>query len=98
MPLMLHGIGIPDGVAIGSVRHGLSPIHSVAERTLQPADIQREVSRYRQALARARKDLRAVKRLIPRNTPADVRSFIDAHLLMMQDSALVDAVIGLIWD
>lgn len=98
MPLMLHGIGIPDGVAIGSVRHGLSPIHTVAERKLQTSELQREVSRYRQALARARKGLRAVKRLIPRNTPADVRSFIDAHLLMMQDPALVGAVIDLIRD
>ncbi len=93
MPLMLHGIGIPDGVAIGSARHGLAPIHAVVERELQTTDIQKEVTRYRQALARAQKDLRAVKRLIPRNTPADVRSFIDAHLLMMQDPALVDAVI-----
>lgn len=91
MPLMLQGIGVPGSIAIGPVRHG-RPLQVVVERLLAPAAVNAEVARYRRALAHAQRQLRKVRGQVPRRTPADVRSFIDSHLLMLRDPALSDAV------
>lgn len=92
MPLMLHGIGIPGSVAIGRVLHGGAPLHAVVERRLAVGAVPAEQARYRRALAHARRQLRKVRSQIPRRTPADIRSFIDSHLLMLDDPAFGDAV------
>jgi phosphoenolpyruvate-protein phosphotransferase (PTS system enzyme I) len=92
MTLMLHGIGIPGAIAIGRVKHGGAPLHAVTERSLDSNEVVREQARFRKAVRLAQKQLRALRRRVPRTTPADIRAFIESHLLMMQDTALTSNV------
>jgi phosphotransferase system enzyme I (PtsI) len=97
MTLSLHGVGI-DGsrpVAIGEAlllnrSPSLSPAQIPAEEV--PAELQRLDS----ALACARRHLEEIRQQIPAGTPKHIAEFIDAHLMMMTDSALVDAARDLI--
>ncbi len=97
MTLSLHGVGI-DGsrpVAIGKA------YMLTREPTLAPAEIPAhavpaELERLDAALACARRHLEEVRSQIPAGTPKHIAEFIDAHLLMMTDSALVDAARDLI--
>jgi phosphotransferase system enzyme I (PtsI) len=97
MTLSLHGVGI-DGsrpVAIGDA------FMLNREPTLAPAEIPRhqvadELKRLDAALACARRHLEDIRGEIPAGTPKHIAEFIDAHLLMMTDSALVDATRDLI--
>ena len=49
----------------------------VAERRLDPARIEAEVSRFGEAVHAARLELRAVKTRIPEGTPKEIAAFID---------------------
>ncbi|MBK5967235.1 MULTISPECIES: phosphoenolpyruvate--protein phosphotransferase [Thiorhodovibrio] len=55
-----------------------------------------ELRRLDAALDAARSHLEGVRHSIPANTPAHIAEFIDTHLLMLTDSALVDATRDLI--
>jgi phosphotransferase system enzyme I (PtsI) len=55
-----------------------------------------ELRRLDAALDAARRHLERIRRQIPANTPAHIAEFIDTHLLMLTDSALVDATRDLI--
>lgn len=68
-------------------------VRAIDARTPPPGTAAQEVARFKRALAMARRELRKVRRQIPRSTPPEIRAFIDAHLLMLQDPALNDAVV-----
>ena len=86
--ISLHGIGASQGVAIGKVymvERGHIEVH---EKRLARSRIDAEVRRFEKALAQARNELEAVKDRIPKDAGAEIASFIDTHLLMMDDVAL----------
>jgi phosphotransferase system enzyme I (PtsI) len=59
-------------------------------------DIEAELRRLDHALDQARRHLERVKKHIPDQTSTHIADFIDAHLLMLTDSSLVDATRELI--
>lgn len=91
--MTLQGIGIPGSVAIGRIHCGAMTARAIDASTPPPGTVAQEVARFRRALAAARRELRKVRGQIPRSTPAEIRAFVDAHLLMLQDPALNDAVV-----
>ncbi len=93
MALTLQGIGIPGSVAIGRIHCGAMTARAIDPLTPPPGTVAQEVARFRRALATARRELRKVRGQIPRSTPVEIRAFVDAHLLMLQDPALNDAVV-----
>lgn len=92
MPMMLQGSGVSRGIVIGAVRYAGGVTVAVNEYSVAEKDTGAEVTRFKRALAAARRKLKSVRGRIPRRTPADIRSFIDTHLLMLEDPALTDAV------
>jgi phosphotransferase system enzyme I (PtsI) len=97
MTLSLHGVGI-DGsrpVAIGDA-FLLSRAPSMAPAQIPAEEVPAELERLESALACARRHLEEIRSQIPAGTPKHIVEFIDAHLLMMTDSALVDAARDLI--
>lgn len=97
MTLSLHGVGI-DGsrpVAIGDA-FLLSREPSLAPAEIPAHEVPKELERLDAALACARRHLEGIRGQIPAGTPKHIAEFIDAHLLMMTDSALVDATRDLI--
>ena len=99
MTLSLHGVGI-DGsrpVAIGEA-FMLNREPSLAPAQIPAHQVPAELDRLDAALACARRHLEEIRGQIPSGTPKHIAEFIDAHLLMMTDSALVDATRDLIRD
>ena len=96
MTFSLHGIGASKGIAIGAVHIVTRGLMEVPEYTLESTEIEAEVKRFKKAIAGARADLGAIKEQIPPDTDTDIAAFIDAHLLMLDDSAITKAPIKLI--
>jgi phosphotransferase system enzyme I (PtsI) len=97
MTSTLLGVGVTGSrpVAIGNAFLLASGPLTSAENI--PADhIGAELARLDDALTRARRHLESVRTQIPPSTPMRIAEFIDAHLLMLTDSALVDATRDLI--
>ncbi len=88
MALALHGIGVSRGYAIGDVRILKRDHLEVLEYAIPSSYIADEVARLQRALAQARSELLGIRDRIPKNVSADVASFIDTHLLMLEDSRL----------
>ena len=87
------GIATTGGVAIGEI-YLLQRGHlEVAPRFIPHEEIPDEVDRFRQAVAGARRQLKGVRGKIPETTRSDIVAFIDTHLLMLDDAALVEAPI-----
>ena len=96
MALIISGLGVSRGIAIGNVHLLLRSSLEVYERTLHPDEINAEVKRFKSAVDRAGKQLRKIQSSIPAEAPKEIASFIESHLLMLNDSMLSKAPIDII--
>ena len=96
MALIISGLGVSRGIAIGNVHLLLRSAFEVYERTLRPDEINSEVKRFKSAVDRAAKQLRKIQDSIPEEAPKEIASFIDSHVLMLKDSMLSKAPIEII--
>ncbi len=103
MSFTLHGIGVSRGIAIGPV-HILRPQVEINEYRIEAEQLPAEIQRYRNALEQAREELRKIRDQIPLIYPArdntgevdsgvsatavEIASFIDPHMLMLDDAML----------
>lgn len=90
---LLRGIAVSRGVAIGRVHKLHSDDFDVPERSIPVTALDAECARYNAARQAAKLQLREIRERIPVDTPRDIASFIDTHLLMLDDRTLSDAVI-----
>lgn len=96
VPLQLTGTGVSNAIANGSATIiPRSHIH-ITHRKLAGNQIDSEAGRYQLAVETAKQQLVDIGQLIPENTPADIYSFIDAHLLMLGDPTLYEAPVDII--
>ncbi|MDX1434851.1 MAG: phosphoenolpyruvate--protein phosphotransferase [Gammaproteobacteria bacterium] len=93
MTFSLHGIGASKGVAIGKVHVVERGLLEVPEYSLEDSQIKDEVARFKRALSGARRQLKEIRKQIPPDTASEIASFIDVHLLMLDDAALTTAPI-----
>ena len=96
MALIISGLGVSRGIAIGNVHILQRSSLEVYERTLHPDEIHAEVKRFKKAVHLAGKQLRKIKDSIPEAAPKDIVSFIESHLLMLDDAMLSTAPIDII--
>ncbi len=92
MSNIIEGIGVARGIAIGRAHKIHGNELEIRELALRPADIEAECERYTAARQQAKVQLREIRDRIPDDTPRDIASFIDTHLLMLDDRTLSDAV------
>ncbi len=100
MTIAFQGIGVAATrpLAIGPAfltGHGL---RTASQTPISREQVAAELDRLNQAVAAARRALNAVREQIPRSTPTNIAEFIDTHLLMLEDVALVDEVRKIIRD
>lgn len=88
MVLIVSGIGVSRGIAIGNVHLLTRGEPEVFERKLEESEIESEVIRFQSAVDQASTQLRNIKNTIPEDAPKDVATFIDSHMLMVKDSML----------
>lgn len=96
MTVTLSGIGVSRGIAIGKVHILERGQPEVVEQKITASKVEDEVLRFQLALETAQKQLKNIRTRIPASTPTDIVAFIDTHILMLKDSALVDVPIDLI--
>lgn len=94
MTTAFQGIGISTSrsLALGPVHLDSRGRSNISQSTIAVDQIAAEIERLDQAVAAARHALRAVRTQIPHHTPINIAEFIDAHLLMLEDTALIDEV------
>ncbi len=96
MGLALSGIGVSRGIAIGKAHIILRGSIEVLESAIPEHLIDDEVARFLDAIEIARQQLEAIRERIPENTREDIVTFIDTHLLMLDDTTIVDRPVELI--
>ncbi len=96
MTLMFNGIGVSRGVAVGEA-HVLHRYQvDVTARKLTKKQVPAECRRLRRAIKDAKAQLLNTRDNIPKDAPSDISSFIETHILMLDDSVLNDTPIDII--
>jgi phosphoenolpyruvate-protein phosphotransferase (PTS system enzyme I) len=92
MTMSCHGLGVRSSrsVAVGRAFVIARCPCPATPGIIAAEAIDAELARLDAALEGARAALQAVREQIPATTPLSIAEFIDTHLLMLQDAALVD--------
>ncbi len=96
MTLALYGLGVSRGIAIGQAYVLAHDELRITEYKIAADQVDKEIARFEDALDTALQQLQQVRYQIPTNTPVDIQSFIDTHLLMLKDAALAQVPIDTI--
>ncbi len=88
--LVLSGIAASKGIAIGRARVIVAGSPEVPEYVLGSEQVPAEIERYRQAVAFARTELADLAARVRGQLATELREFIDAHLLMLEDDMLAE--------
>ena len=91
----LRAIGASPGIAIGPVRITDRSRVAVVETEILPAEIPAEVERFKNALAAAQEELRAIKEELEAQRGAEHLYVLDTHLLILQDSMLTRETVAI---
>jgi len=96
MALMLNGMGVSRGVSIGDVFILRRNQHEYSEQKIEKKNLAKEVKRYKSAHSSAKKQLQKIRKAIPKESPDDVSTFIETHLLMLDDAMMATSPIEII--
>jgi phosphotransferase system enzyme I (PtsI) len=98
MTMSCHGLGVraSRSIAVGPAFVIARCPCPATPGIIDPEAIEAELLRLDVALDAARGVLRSVREQIPTATPVSIAEFIDTHILMLEDAALVDAARELI--
>jgi phosphotransferase system enzyme I (PtsI) len=86
-----HGQGVSNGVVYGPAYIITADALRVPRRTISHEEIEAELSRFEDALAATRADIERVKSALVRADKSDEAAIFDAHILILEDEALVES-------
>ena len=93
---ILRGIAVSDGVCRGKILVLHRARHIIAQREISAGEVAGETGRFEKALVQTRQQILEVQRKVVENLGAKEADIFEAHLLMLEDHALVGEVIRLI--
>lgn len=96
MSIILNGIGVSRGIAIGNAYVYVRATTEATEYNVPARYHQKEIERLQQAVNEASEQLHEIKNKIAAETPEDILVFIDSHLLMMEDPAFDEGAAAII--
>jgi len=96
MSLVLHGMGISPDVVIGRARVLKERCPDIIKRTISADKIEYEIARFLRAIERAKAQLAQAREHISPHSDTDLRGFVDAHLLMLSGTTLIETPINTI--
>lgn len=91
--LVLQGIGVSPGVAVGEVVVFAQEGAAVPERMINDRDIPLEIARFEEALIKTRHQIAEIQRKVSSALGEEHASIFDAHLLVVDDRYFVEEVI-----
>ncbi|HMO50821.1 MAG TPA: phosphoenolpyruvate--protein phosphotransferase [Kiritimatiellia bacterium] len=91
--VMLKGIGVSSGVATGPVFLLTTEEERFVERDIGDDEIAREIARFEEALIATRHQIHEIQKQVEDALGPESASIFDAHLLVVDDRALVEEVI-----
>ncbi len=91
--IVLQGIGVSPGIVISEAFLLTSVDDRYVEREISEDEIPREISRLEEALAQTRGQLHDIQSKVKAAIGQDNAGIFDAHLLVVEDRALLDEVI-----
>src|SRR5205085_12504588 len=80
------GIPVSDGIAIGPVFGATEPPAEAPHRSIQPAEVDRDLARLEQAIAQSRKQLNKLRSrlsVLPEESQAEIAPLIEAYIHML---------------
>jgi len=93
---ILRGIAVSDGVCRGKILVLHRARHVIARREISLDEVISEAGRFEKALIQTRQQILEVQRKVVENLGAKEADIFEAHLLMLEDHALVGEAIRLI--
>ena len=90
MTISIQGVSVSRGIAIGQIHIVQHDQLDVREYSIRNSQLEDELSRFNNAIADARQQVRAVRDHIPVSTSVHISAFIDTHLLMLEDITLTE--------
>ncbi|RCN57232.1 phosphoenolpyruvate--protein phosphotransferase [Acidiferrobacter thiooxydans] len=93
MMLALHGKGVSSGIAIGRAYVLKRERLKIPEYVIPAAFVEDEVQRFLEAVETTRRELSDIRDHIPPDAPVEAASFLDTHLLILNDTMVSDAPI-----
>ncbi len=91
MTLALTGQGVTGGIAIGQTHLVERNELEIGEYRIEQEDVEKEITRYRQAVDAARKQLDELSQRISRNVGIPAGEIIQTHVLMLGDDSIKEA-------
>lgn len=91
--IRLQGIGVSPGISCGKADIVGKSLQEPEERKIKTGDIESEKKRLTEALAATRVQISALQAEIKQSAGAEHASIFDAHLLLLEDSTVLDEVI-----
>jgi len=94
LSILINGIGVSTGIAIGEAYVYSREHQEVHEYNVPVSQQKKEIQRFKAALAKAGSQLHKIKNKIAVDTPADILAFIDTHLLMLEDPTFDEGTVA----
>ena len=85
MSVLLNGIGVSKGIAIGQAYVLYREQPEIREYNIPEENIQHEIKRFHAARKKAHQQLHEIKQKISIDVPQDISQFIETSLLMLDD-------------
>jgi phosphotransferase system enzyme I (PtsI) len=88
-----RGVPVSAGICRGRVIILHKPqLGEIPHREISEGEVQRELERFEQALVETRRQIQEVQRKVSESIGAQDAAIFDAHLLVLEDSTLIDEV------
>jgi len=94
MSTLLNGIAVSRGISIGPAYIYHRELPEVLEYSISKYDADNEIKRFELARHQAQLQLIQIKDTVAQDTPHDITSFIDTHLLMLDDPVLYEDTVS----
>lgn len=91
--LILHGLPAAHGIAIGQVYLYVKEIPTAVERVLKPEEIEPEIERLKQAIAKSEKELTKILNFAQSKIGEGKAKIFEAQIMILQDAVLFHSII-----
>lgn len=92
MTFSIHGFAVARGIAIGRAVLVASSRVDVAHYLIAPDQVKSEIARVASARDEVVKEIVALQRSMPKDSPVELTAMLDVHLMLLQDEMLSEGI------